>query len=106
MKDNPSLFTSVESARTAIRYFRGAVGKKARKNADPKLARPFDESLFNPFGLPETDEVEYIPFVLPKECTKILYLSDIHIPYHNISALSTAMKFGLDRDADTIFLVS
>jgi hypothetical protein len=25
---------------------------------------------------------------------------------HNISALSTAMKFGLDRDADTIFLVS
>ena len=104
LKENPSLFTTVEAARTAIRYFRGAVGKKARKNADPKLARAFDETLFNPFGLPETDEVEYIPFILPKECKRILYLSDIHIPYHNIGALTCALNFGLERDADTIFL--
>ena len=97
LKENPSLFTSVEAARTAIRYFRGAVGKRARKNADPKLARAFDESMFNPFGLPETDEVEYIPFILPKRCKRILYLSDIHIPYHNIGALTCALQFGLDR---------
>tara|TARA_B110000914_G_C15493532_1_gene461945 strand:+ start:652 stop:1668 length:1017 start_codon:yes stop_codon:yes gene_type:complete len=104
LKENPSLFTSVEAARTAIRYFRGAVGKRARKNADPKLARPFDETLFNPFGLPETDEVEYLPFILPKRCKRILYLSDIHIPYHNIGALTCALQFGLDKKADTIFL--
>ena len=104
MKDNPALFTSVESARTAIRYFRGATGKKARKHADPKLTRPFDESLFNPFGLPETDEVEYLPFILPEECTRILYISDIHIPYHNISALTTALEGGLREHVDTVFI--
>lgn len=104
MAENPSMFTTVEAARSAIRYFRGAKGSKNRKHADPKLARPFDESMFNPFGLPESDEVEFIPFIVPASCTRILYLSDIHIPYHNIGALTAAINFGIDKRANTVFI--
>ncbi len=104
MAENASMFTTVEAARSAIRYFRGAVGTKNRKHADPKLARPFDESMFNPFGLPKSDEVEFIPFVLPVECSRVLYLTDVHIPYHNIEALSAAIQFGHDKRIDTIFI--
>ena len=40
MSENGSMFTTVEAARSAIRYFRGATGTKARKNVDPKWHRP------------------------------------------------------------------
>lgn len=104
MKDDPEMFTTVDAARSAIRYFRGATGTKSRKNADPKLARPFNEALFNPFGLPDSDEVEFLPYVLPDTCERILYLSDIHIPYHNIEALTAAIQYGLDNRVDTVFI--
>ena len=104
MKDAPELFTTVEQARSAIRYLRGSGGRKSKKHLDPKLSRPFDPSMFNPFGLPETDEVEFLPFILPEECTKILFISDIHIPYHNISALTTALDKGIRERVDTVFI--
>ena len=95
------MFTTVEAARTAIRYFRGASGSSNRKHADPKLLRPFDEALFNPFGLPDSDEVEYIPFILPDDCSRVLYLTDVHVPYHNIAALTAAIQYGIDSKADS-----
>lgn len=104
VSENPALFTTVEAARTAIRYFRGASGSSNRKHADPKLARPFDEALFNPFGLPDSDEVEYIPFILPSECSRVLYLTDVHVPYHSIAALTSAIQYGIDSKADTVFI--
>ncbi len=103
-KENPSLFTSVEAARSAIRYFRGAVGDANRKYADQRLARDFEVSSFNPFGLPESDEVEYLPYKLPPECRRILCLYDVHVPYHSVDALSAAIQYGLDMRADTVFL--
>ena len=71
ISENGLMFTTVEAARSAIRYFRGATGTKARKNADPKLARPLDESMFNPFGLPKSDAVEFLPFVLPESMCEL-----------------------------------
>ena len=44
MSDEPSMFTTVEAARTAVRYFRGALGSKHRKHADRTFARDFDEA--------------------------------------------------------------
>ena len=78
VKENPSLFTTVEAARSAIRYMRGAMGKKARSSArDETLFREFNVSSFNPFGHPESDEVEYLPFTLPSECSRILCLTEM-----------------------------
>lgn len=58
----------------------------------------------NPFGLPESLENIYEPYVLPKHASNILLLSDIHVPYHNIQALTLAIKYGVDHGCNTIFL--
>ena len=104
MGESPEMFTSIEAARSAIRYFRGAIGSRHRKHADKTLVREFDESLFNPFGLPTSDESEFIPFILPSDCQRVLGLFDIHVPYHSIDALTAAIEFGLDKRVDTIFI--
>jgi len=56
----------------------------------------------NPFGLPESDESEWEPFVLPKAATRILLLSDIHVPYHNIDAITKAIEYGKQEKVNAI----
>ena len=70
----------------------------------------FDEILeelapdINPLGLPPSQESDYHPFKLPVSHNNILLLSDIHIPYHNITALTAALKYGLEHEVNTILL--
>ena len=63
----------------------------------------FDKG-YNPLGLPESLETEYKPFKLPKNHNDILLLSDIHIPYHNIPALTIAIEYGIENNVNTILL--
>lgn len=58
----------------------------------------------NPFGLPESLESEYTAYELPRYCDNILFLSDIHIPYHNIAALTLALQYGIKHKVNTIYL--
>lgn len=106
-EENKEIFTNVETVRTQIRSFRGAMGISKRsliKKHDRKYIREFDKKLFNPFKLPESDEKEFIPYQLPKHHNKILLLSDIHIPYHSISAITAAFNYGLEHNINTVFL--
>ena len=48
----------------------------------------------NPLDLPPSQEANYKPFKLPINHNNILLLSDIHVPYHNIQALTLALKYG------------
>jgi len=70
----------------------------------------FDEILeelapdINPLGLPPSQESDYKPFKLPISHNNILLLSDLHIPYHNIAALTAALKYGLEHEVNTILL--
>ena len=79
---HPELWTDLENARSMLRYYRGAKGAKMRKHA--VQLREFDPSLWNPFNFPGSDETEYLPFMLPEDCKRILWMSDIHVPYHNV----------------------
>jgi len=58
----------------------------------------------NEFNLPEPLDDEIVVHKLPTACNKILLLSDIHIPFHTKEALTTALKYGRDRGANTIYL--
>ena len=58
----------------------------------------------NPLNLPKSKESIYTPFKLPKTATDILLLSDIHIPYHNIEALTLALQYGMQHNVNTIIL--
>ncbi len=58
----------------------------------------------NTFDLPASLESNYQPYKLPTNHNDILLLSDIHVPYHNIPALTLALKYGLENNVNTILL--
>lgn len=104
-KDNAEVFKDVEDARGHIRYYRGQRGDGRRQMATHKT-EPAEHAkalgIGNPFGLPESDEDEWEPFVLPKSATRILLLSDIHVPYHNIEAITKAIEYAKENDVNAI----
>jgi len=108
---NKALFPSEESVRTTVRAIRGKSGSRKRRTAavmiSPELpnghyANKFDVP--NPFNLPDSDDVEWLPFDIAKSITRLLILSDVHLPYHNIQALTLALKYGKDNGANGVLL--
>ncbi len=104
-KENPSVFKNVENARYTVRYYRGQTGKASRHkatHATTKAQHAIAMKTPNPFGLPETDEDVWDAYQLPKAATRILLLSDIHVPYHNIQAISKAIEYGKEKKVNAI----
>ncbi len=58
----------------------------------------------NTFDLPPSQESNYQPYKLPINHNNILIIGDIHVPYHNIPALTLALKYGLENGVNTILL--
>lgn len=99
--DMPEMFSNVEAVRTLIRSVKGT---SDRKNATyPEFAENRDH-LKNPFKLPESDVKEWLPYILPKNANNILVLSDIHLPYHDITAVTLALQYGKEKGINTILL--
>jgi len=109
-KTNVKVFKDVENVRDVIRYYRGQHGAKARKQREgsdlltEKAQHAKALGIGNPFGLPDTDEEEWPPYKLPKGATRILLLSDIHVPYHNIEALTIAINYGKEKKVNAVVL--
>jgi predicted phosphodiesterase len=103
-RDNPQLFKDIEHARIRIRYYRGAQGRKMRKEITSKEHFRVTET-FNPFSLPEPDESrQVLPFKLPRDWNHALILSDIHMPYHDLGVLSMAIEYGIKNNIPGIIL--
>ena len=97
-KELPKVFPSVEDARKFVRLLRGAAG------GHPTA----DKSAFKPLGwqknvIPKTQATRREPLVL-NGALKVLILSDVHIPYHDETALETAIAFGKKKKPDVIIL--
>lgn len=104
-KDNPLLFNSVEDARDKVRYHRGHKGDGSRVgNRNTKYHKPLTHDTRNTYELPESAAEEKKPYTLPKACNNVLMISDLHIPYHDVQAISAAIKYGLDNKINTIFI--
>lgn len=104
-KENKTVFTDVEDVRTKLRYRRGSMGDNARKKvADKTYVRPVGTFKHNPFQLPESHAEAREPYVLPKANNNILVISDLHIPYHDIGAITAAMKYGVEAKVNTILI--
>lgn len=97
MKAHPKLFPSFDAARSSIRTARGAKGAKQRKQAsDPKPLR-FIESM--PKSVNEVRETFRI-----EGKQRILVLSDIHIPHHDVKALNAAIAYGRKINPTIVYL--
>ncbi len=85
-KENKEAFNTVDHARTILRTIEGKSGTKMRKDIKDKSLYMTEERPKNPWKLPESEESKYEPFII--KAKKLAVLSDIHIPYHSITALS------------------
>lgn len=97
-RDHPLVFTSIDHARSVIRLYRGQSGT----NNLPKIS----DRRFIGTGmiLPEGEEPEYRPYELPKVNNRILYISDIHLPFHDLASIRIAIEDGKDKDVNTVIL--
>lgn len=102
-KENEKLYTDLEHARTMIRKVTGASGKQQRKESTNK-------SQFKPLGhqgdfkLPESYAEPKLPFKLPTACNNILCISDMHIPYHDVAAVTAALDYGVRNNINCVFI--
>jgi len=94
---HPSLFGDVEKCRYAVRYRRGATGDDGRKKQ--KMT-----SIMTPTRTPVPKSMAKVrkPYDLPQGRTAIL--SDIHIPYHDLTSLNAALDYLDEFKPDNILL--
>jgi predicted phosphodiesterase len=103
--ENNLLFTNEEAARSALRYIEGKNG------ANHRLVKAVTSSEFfkvedrarNPYNLPASDETAFEPYVI-KGHKKVLILSDIHVPYHSIDAITAAIQYAKKTKPDALLL--
>ena len=99
---HPQDFPTIERARATIRSVRGNNGKEQRKQIT-------DKSLFRknqkPFGivLPKGHKQSKPPLHFEDE-GKWLILSDLHIPYHDETAIEAAILYGVKQGCQHVVL--
>lgn len=101
--ENPILFTNLEHARYTLRRIEGKAGSYKLNHMKDKSFVVEEERPKNPYKLPESDE-EAIEHYYIEGHKKGLIMSDIHLPYHSISALSAVIEFGIKYEPDFIFI--
>lgn len=97
-EENKLKFTTLDSARSRLRYIEGKTGDHVK--SIPKQ----DNRVLNPYKLPESSKEEREPYILPKLNNNILLISDLHIPYHDIEAITIAFDYGVKHEVNTIFI--
>jgi len=95
--ENELFFKNIEDARTVLR---GIEGKRSTKKN--KIYKQIPERPKNPYSLPQSNEAIYKPYFL--NAKRLLVLSDIHIPYHSIDAITCAFDFAKQEKPDAILL--
>jgi len=75
--------------------------KKNRPNA---IIESFDLSEVDNFGIEDSLGKEYTSLKITDDFKKVGILSDIHVPYHSLSALTCAIKYLRDQQIDCLIL--
>ena len=96
---------SIEDARYYLRYIEGKSGQRKRKQLKETEFQMKQERPKNPYSLPQVEERNREPFVLPLGCNNILVLSDLHIPYYHVPSVEKAISHGLENKVNCILLL-
>lgn len=101
--ENKLLFKDEEHARARLRYIEGksanGKNKASVKNSEFFMA---EDRPKNPYNLPESYKEDRQPIKLPVANNNILLISDLHIPYHDINAITTALDYGVQNKVNTV----
>ena len=99
--ENKELFKTYDNIREIIKYYRGKSGEKSRSKLGNKS---FVDVKVKSHIMPESHTKHVDVWKLPKANKKVLILSDIHIPYHDVEAIKVALNEGKQQGIDTIYL--
>lgn len=100
--ENNLLFSNVEAVRSVLRAIAGKNGVSNKKTLLDKSMIEIEDRTKTPYNLPKSEETTYTPYQL--KANKLLLLSDIHIPYHSIQALTAVFDFAKKEKPDAILL--
>ena len=70
----------------------------------PPLVANYNLETLDNFGIEESIGKEYLSAKLPSHLKKIGILSDIHFPYHDLQALTCAIKYLKEQEIDCLYL--
>jgi len=102
--ENSPEWSNYEACRSMVQDIRGLKGKtKLKKLANKEFVVP-KNSLKNPYNLPDSEARPPKVFHLPSHLDNILFISDLHIPFHDIKALTTALDYGKKQNINCIFI--
>lgn len=103
-REHPALWSSLETCRTMFRHKLGVQGHKNRKHT-PRFGRPPRQAGYSiaalPAALSHFDDWRALKLSGP---LRVLVLADLHVPYHDNVAIDTAIRYGLDHQADCVLL--
>lgn len=102
--DNTLTFSNLENTYCLLRYIEGKSGARQREKVKNTETYMKDKRSMNPYKLPDSYEEKREPYILPVSCNNILLISDLHIPYHNIPAITIALDYGKAQKVNTIFI--
>lgn len=99
-KQHPAIFSSVESARSSVRYYRGNKGKlnRSRLTVRDHVRSSGKAGVSFPALPPARKSFDSWGAVEIEGPSKILVLSDIHVPYYDQQALEAAVERGAGSD--------
>lgn len=95
-KENNLLITSVEHARATLRSLEGKSGSSYG------VIKDVPNRSLNPYAFPKSEETSYDSY--PLKAKRLLVLSDIHLPYHSIEALTCTFDYAKKEKPDAILL--
>ena len=106
--EQSAFFETFEHVYSRIRYYRGQKGSLLRKNVSNKNSKYIQElkSTFmsNKLQLPESHTKTRNSFTFPTGCKKLGVFGDVHIPYHDNTALEVMFKKFEEEKVDSIFI--
>ena len=100
--ENALSFIDEEKARSCLRYIEGKSGIRHRRLNTVKESEflKTESRPYNPYNLPQSYQEKREPLA----CNNILLISDLHIPYHDIDAITIALSYGKEHKVNTIFI--
>ena len=104
--ENSAFFTDAENVYFRVRYYRGQSGSINRdKLKNTKFQKELKvKVMIQKLQLPESHTKVRNSFTFPTGCKKLGVFGDVHIPYHDNTALEVMFKKFEEEKVDSIFI--
>jgi predicted phosphodiesterase len=97
------IFTSVDTARYALRYIEGKTGARCRKGTE-KTGLNLPNRTPSPYFIPQPDGDDLEPFKLPTSWNRFLLAGDFHIPNHRKEPIEAMINYAKEKNIRKLFL--